>query len=92
MIKVRRKPFWRIAGAATVSLGATLALATFTGRVLYNDRSVDVPSLSAISVVSAGTGMFLLSRRKLKLGKKHRLRIIEIGFPDPLIAPPPVRH
>ncbi len=87
-IKVHRRTIWRISGAALLSLGGTLALAATTGRVLYNDKDLDLPKLYGISAASLGSGMFLLSKRKLKLGKKHRLRVIEIKFPEPLIAPP----
>lgn len=91
-IKVHRRPIWRISGASLVSLGGTLALAATTGRVLYNDKNLDLPKLYAISAASLGTGFFLLSKRKLKLGKKHRLRIVEIKFPEPLIPPPPTKQ
>jgi len=80
-LKVRRKPIWRIAGGAAFSLGATLALATTIGRFGYNDKSVDIRSLYSLSVVSFGTGWFLNTPRKLKLGKKHRLRIVQVSFP-----------
>ncbi|MBL7782610.1 MAG: hypothetical protein JNM22_15390 [Saprospiraceae bacterium] len=90
-IKVYRRGIWRITGASLVSLGGTLALATTVGRVLYNDKKLDLPKLYSASVVSFGAGMFMLSKRKLKLGQKHRLRIVEIKFPEPLIAPPPIK-
>ncbi|HOY04738.1 MAG TPA: hypothetical protein PLO67_05005 [Saprospiraceae bacterium] len=88
-IKVYRRPIWRIIGASMLSLGGTLALATTTGRILYKDKELDLPKLYGTSAVSIGAGLFMLSKRKLKLGEKHRLRIIEIRFPQPLIPPPP---
>ncbi len=88
VLKVSRRPIWRISGGALLSLGGTLALAATAGRLLYNDRDLDLPKLYGMSVVSAGSGLFFLSKRKLKLGNKHRLRIVEIKFPEPLIAPP----
>jgi hypothetical protein len=88
-IKVRRKPVWRVLSGATFSLGATLALATTVGKVFYRDEGVDAPKLYTISAVSLGTGWFLARPRKLKMGEKHRLRIVEVKFPEPLIVPPP---
>ena len=88
-IKVYRRPIWRIIGASVLSLGGTLALAATTGRVLYNDKDLDLPKLYGASAVSIGAGLYMLSKRKLKLGEKHRLRIVEISFPQPLIPPPP---
>ncbi|MCC6283388.1 MAG: hypothetical protein IT262_22475 [Saprospiraceae bacterium] len=82
-IKVSRRPIWRISGASLLSLGGTLALAATTGRLLYNDKDLDLPKLYGIAAASTGTGLFMLSKRKLKLGKKHRLRIVEIKFPAP---------
>ena len=79
-IKVRRKPIWRIVGGAAFSLGATLALATTIGRFGYQDKDVDAPKLYSIAVASFGTGWFLSTPRKLKLGKKHRFRIVEVRF------------
>jgi hypothetical protein len=79
-LKVPRKQIWRIAAGATISLGATLALATTVGRFAYQDKTVDAPSLYAISAVSFGAGWFLSKPRKLKMGEKHRLRMIEVRF------------
>ncbi len=80
-IKVRRKRIWGIVGGAAFSLGATLALATTIGRYGYQDKGVDAPKLYAISVVSFGAGWYLNTPRKLRLGEKHRLRIVQISFP-----------
>lgn len=81
-IKVRRRPIWRIIGGATFSLGASLALATTIGRVGYRDKSVDALSLYSISAASLGLGWYLNTPRKLRLGEKHRLRIVEVRFWD----------
>ncbi len=82
-IKVHRKQIWRILGGGAFSLGATLALATTIGRFGYGDKDVNAAELYGLSLVSFGTGWWLVSNRKLKLGKKHRLRILEISFPPP---------
>lgn len=79
-IKVSRKPIGRIAGGAAFSLGATLVLATTVGKVIYKDEGVNAPKLYSIAAVSLGTGWLLSKPRKLKLGKKHRLRIVEVRF------------
>lgn len=79
-IKVRRKPIWRLLGGTGYAFGASLALATTIGRFGYQDKGVDAPKLYNIAVVSFGTGWFLNTTRKLKLAKKHRLRIVEIRF------------
>lgn len=79
-IKMRRKPIWRILGGAAYSLGATLALATTIGRFGYQDKDVDAVKLYSLAAVSFGTGWFLNTPRKLKMGEKHRLRIIEVRF------------
>ena len=79
-IKVRRKPIWRITGGAAFSLGATLALATTIGRVGYQDKDVDALKLYSLSAASLGAGWFLSTPRKLRMGKKHRLRIVEVRF------------
>lgn len=92
VIKVNRKGVWRIIGGTLLTFGASLALATTVGKVIYHDEDVDAPKLFGVAAVSFGTGWFMSTPRKLKLGKKHRLRIIEIKFPDPLIPPPPIRQ
>lgn len=92
VIKVNRKGIWRIAGGALLTLGTSLTLATTVGKVIYHDEDINAPKLFGIAAVSFGTGWFLSTPRKLKLGKKHRLRIIEIKFPDPLIPPPPMKQ
>lgn len=84
-LKVDRKYGWRLVGGALFTFGASLTLATTVGRYAYNDRSVDVLPLYSTAAVSLGAGWFLNTPRKLKLGKKHRLRVVEVKFPDPLI-------
>lgn len=91
-IKVNRKALWRITGGALLTFGASLTLATTVGKVIYHDDDVDAPKLLGIAAVSFGTGWFLSTPRKLKLGKRHRLRIVEVKFPDPLIPPPPSKQ
>src|SRR5690349_8115112 len=59
MIKVGRKGIWRITGGALLTLGASLALATTVGKVIYRDEDVNAPKLFGIAIVSFGTGWFL---------------------------------
>ena len=91
-IKVERKRIWRILGGTFIAFGASLTLATTVGKVFYQDEDVDAPKLYGVAAVSLGTGWFLSKSRKLKLGKKHRLRLIEVKFPDPIIPPPPMKQ
>jgi hypothetical protein len=79
-LKVRRKPIWRIIGGATFSLGATLVLATTIGRFGYQDKDVDAVKLYSLAAVSLGAGWYLNTSRKLRMGEKHRLRIVEVRF------------
>jgi len=79
-LKVRRKPIWRIIGGATFSLGATLVLATTIGRFGYQDKDVDAVKLYSLAAVSLGAGWYLNTPRKLRMGEKHRLRIVEVRF------------
>ncbi len=89
MLKVERPRVWGILGGSLLTLGASLTLATTVGKVLYRDESVNAPKLYSIAVVSGAAGWLMLRPKKLRLGKKHRLRLIEIKFPEPLIPPPP---
>ena len=77
-LRVYRQPNWRIVGGALTTFGASLALAATVGRFGYNDRDLQLGKLYGTSVVSAGTGLFLLKKRTLRLGDTHRLRAIEV--------------
>lgn len=90
-LKVRRKPIWRIVGGATFAFGLSLAIAT-TAAALYKDKDTNYGALYATSAGSLGIGYFLNTKRTLKMGEKHRLRIIEIKFPEPPLIPPPPRQ
>ncbi|HLP96043.1 MAG TPA: hypothetical protein VK168_18500 [Saprospiraceae bacterium] len=79
-IKRHRKPIWRILGAAGYTLGATLTFATTVGRFGFQDKSVNAPKLYGIAAGSTAAGWFLTKYRKIRLGNKHRLRIVEIKF------------
>lgn len=88
-IKVRRKPIVRLLSGTIFTFGASLAFAT-TIAALYRDDGIAYAGLYGTAAGSMGLGLAFSTPRKLKLGKRHRLRIIEIRFPDPLIPPPPV--
>lgn len=87
-LRVRRRPVWRLVGGTLFAGGASLALATTVGAI-YGDKDVQYGPLYVAAAGGLGAGAFLSTKRKLKLGKKFRLRIIEIDFGPPLIAPPP---
>lgn len=77
-LRVYRRPIWRIVGGALTTFGASMAIATTAGRFYYKDRDLQLGKLYGTSVVSAGTGLFLLKKRTLRLGDTHRLRAIEV--------------
>jgi hypothetical protein len=81
-LKVRRKGVWRITGGTLFAFGATLTLAT-TIAAIYGDNDVNYGAYYATAAGSLGVGYFLSTKRKLKLGDKHRLRLIEVKFPEP---------
>lgn len=88
-LRVRRKPVIRLIGGTLFTFGASLAVAT-TAAAIYRDRDTAYGALYGTAAASLATGALMSTKRTLKLGKKHRLRIIEIKFPEPpLIAPPP---
>lgn len=79
-LRTRRKPITRLIGGTLVTFGATLAFATTMGA-LYGDKSINYGALYGTSVASAGVGLLAFTHKKLPMGKKYRLRIIEIRFP-----------
>lgn len=81
-LKVYRKPVWRVAGGALFTFGASLAVAT-TAAALYQDRDVRYGAMYGLAAGSMAAGWGVSRKRTLHLGKKHRLRIIEIRFPEP---------
>lgn len=79
-LRTRRKPITRLVGGTLVTFGASLAFATTIGA-LYSDNSINYGALYGTSVASAGVGLLAFTRKKLPMGEKYRLRIIEIRFP-----------
>ncbi len=79
-LRVHRQPIWRIVGGALTTFGFSMAVAATAGRFAYNDRGLQLGKLYGTSVVSAGTGLFLLKKRTLHMGDTHRLRAIEVKF------------
>lgn len=77
-IRRRRAPLSQLIGAASLTFGATLAIANTVS--LLRDNPDDHGTLYATSGASATLGLYLLSARKLKMGKKFRLRAVEISF------------
>ena len=78
-IKVYKKPIARIVGGALLSLGVSLGFATGVAA-LYGDKDHNYPALIGGSAASFFAGRYLLKRKKLKMGDKFRLKIIEIRF------------
>jgi hypothetical protein len=85
-IRVYKKSVVRFIGATLLTFGASLALAT-TFAAIYRDEHTAYATLYATSAGSFGLGWLLSGKRTLQLGKHHRLRIIEIRFPDPATTP-----
>jgi hypothetical protein len=81
VLRVSRKPIARLLGGALLTFGATLALSVTVGRVVFQDRDIMTPELYALSGLSSAAGFATGSPKKIKIGKKYRLRIIEIRFP-----------
>jgi hypothetical protein len=77
-IKVRRHPVVRLLGGTLFTFGASLAFATTIAAIKGDDYRYGL--LYGVSGGSALTGLAMSTNRTLKLGKKHRLRIIEIKF------------
>ncbi len=87
-LKVRRKGVWRIVGGTLFAFGVSLAVATTIGA-LYGDDDIPYGAYYATSAGTLGAGYFLNTKRKLKMGERHRLRLIEIKFPEPPLIEPP---
>ncbi len=79
-MKVSRKKVTRFVGGTIFTFGASLAFATTIGA-LYRDKRIDYGAYYAVSGATAGLGYLMNTPRKVTLGKKHRLRIVEISFP-----------
>lgn len=77
-LRVHRRPIWRIGGGLLFTFGATLALATTVGRFGYGDRDLRLGRLYGTSAAAGTAGWWLLKKRRLTLGEKHRLRLIEV--------------
>lgn len=83
-IRVRRRPIIRLVGATAFTFGASLILAT-TVAALYRDRNTRYGLLYGTGAASLGLGYAASTRRMLKMGEKHRLRLIEIKFVAPVL-------
>ena len=81
-IKVRRRSILRLVGTTVFTFGASLAVAT-TVAALYRDRQTRYGLLYGTAAGSLAAGYALNTPRVLKMGEKHRLRIIEIKFVAP---------
>ncbi len=78
--KVSKKPVAKISGGALMTFGATLVFAS-TIALLYNEKDYNYGQLYGGAVASAGAGYLLIKPKRLKLGAKHRLRVVEVRFP-----------
>lgn len=87
-LRLPARPVPRIIGGTLFTFGSSLLFALGVARI-YNEGNVNYPPLLATAGGSLGLGFLLAKPRKLHMGKKYRLRPIEIKFPAPLIPPPP---
>ena len=79
-LKVRKKRIWAIVGSQLITFGSTLALATTIARARHDEADSRLFLVSAASVVG---GFWLVKPRKIKLGNRHRLRLIDLTLEPP---------
>lgn len=84
-LKISRKGYVRLIGSSLLTFGVSMGVA-ITAAVLYRDFDYNFPALIGAGAGSFLAGTYLLTPRKIKMGDKFRLRIIEIRFGD--TAPP----
>lgn len=84
-LKISRKGYVRLIGTSLFTFGVSMGVA-ITAAVLYRDFDYNFPALIGAGAGSFLAGTYLLTPRKIKMGDKFRLRIIEIKFGD--TAPP----
>jgi len=77
-IKIHKKTIWRIVGGSLLSFGVSLGFATGVAAIYGDDYNY--PALAGASVGSFLAGRYLLKRKKVRLGERFRLRIIEVKF------------
>jgi len=78
-LKVRRPGIVRWVGTTIFTFGASLAVAT-VGAAIFQDENTRYGLLAGCSAASMAGGLAMNSKQVLKMGEKHRLRIIEIKF------------
>lgn len=81
-IKIPRKLFYRRAGASFITLGATLTLAStlaFLNRK-NDEQPYNFPFLFGSAGISMLIGIQMVRPITLKMGKRHRLRTVEVRF------------
>ena len=78
-LRVRRPSVLRWVGTTIFTFGASLAVAT-GAAALFHDRNTNYGLLAGLSAASMAGGYAMNTKRVLKMGQKHRLRIIEIKF------------
>lgn len=82
-LKVHRRPVYRIGGGMLFIFGATLALAATVGRFGYGDRDLRLGALYGTAAASGSAGWWMLRKRRIILGERHRLRLIELKIGPP---------
>lgn len=75
-IKLSKPRFVRVLGTAFMSFGITLSIAT--GYAALNGDKPRSEILLPLAAVSLGGGMVMVKPRTYKMGKKNRLRLIEV--------------
>jgi hypothetical protein len=82
-IKLPKPRVYNIIGSALISFGGTLVLAT-----TYSLGKGDQPNIKALYPVAAGclgTGIWMVKPKKHVMGKKRRLRLLQIDYPGTVI-------
>jgi len=77
-IKLPKPRIMSIIGTALMSFGATLTLATGYAALRGDKPRSEI--LLPVAVASFGVGIWMAKPRTHKMGKKRRLRVLEIGL------------
>jgi hypothetical protein len=84
-LRIRRNPVLRWVGTTIFTFGASLAVAT-AAAALFHDHNTRYGLLAGTAAANMAGGYAMNTRRVLKMGQKHRLRIIEIKFVAPEVS------
>ncbi|MBK8555147.1 MAG: hypothetical protein IPL65_04955 [Lewinellaceae bacterium] len=80
-LRLPQRSWLQIVGAQLAVFGISWVGASAIGDWAYNDKNINWTTAGVIGLTTVPAGILLMRDRKVKMGGRHRLRVLDLTYP-----------